>query len=102
MTESVSKGEWVQISNKVLPPGERASNIPDDTQATPLKMWVKGILQADAKIGDQVQIETVTGRKVEGELVKVRPTFDHSFGNYLPEITEIHLQLNDIMKGDSV
>lgn len=100
MNVLVQKGEWVQISSIVLEAGDRAPNIPDDTQSTPLKMWIKGVLQADAEIGDTVKIKTVAGREVEGELVKERPNFTHSFGDYVPEITQIRLQLTELLEGE--
>lgn len=96
----VQKGEWVQISSVVLNAGERAPNTPEDTQNTPLKMWVKGNLQQDAEVGDKVTIKTIVGREVEGELVKVRPNYTHSFGNYVPEITDIRLQLTELLEGE--
>lgn len=96
----VEKGKWVQISSVVLEAGDRAPNIPDDTQATPLKMWVKGVLQDQADVGDRVTIKTVAGRLVEGELVRVHPNYTHSFGDYVPEITDIRLQLTELLEGE--
>ncbi|MBG9980126.1 2-amino-4-oxopentanoate thiolase subunit OrtA [Facklamia lactis] len=92
------KGEWVQIKNIVLSPTERAPQVPEDTKQVPLVMWVKGFLNNDGEIGEEVQITTVTGREVVGELVVEQPYFDHSFGEYVPEITEIHSQLSKEME----
>ncbi len=37
------KGDWVRIHNIVLEVGgERAPNIPEDTQNVPLEVWDKG------------------------------------------------------------
>lgn len=96
----IQKGEWVQISSTVLEAGNRAPNTPEDTQNTPLKMWVKGILQEDAEIGDEVTIKTVVGREVKGQLVRKRPNYTHSFGEYIPEITDIRLQLTELLEGE--
>ena len=38
---SVKKGDWVQIENIMLPAGQRAPQVPADTQACDLKLWVK-------------------------------------------------------------
>ena len=38
---SVKKGDWVQIENIILPAGQRAPQVPADTQACDLKLWVK-------------------------------------------------------------
>ena len=35
---SVKKGDWVQIENIVLPAGQRAPQVPEDTQAYNLKL----------------------------------------------------------------
>ena len=40
---SVKKGDWVQIENIILPAGQRAPQVPADTQACDLKLWVKGM-----------------------------------------------------------
>lgn len=100
MNDLVKKGEWVQISSVVLNAEDRAPNIPEDTQQTPMKMWVKGVLQGEAELGDDVTIKTVSGREVEGELVKVQPNYTHSFGDYVPEITQIRLQLTELLEGE--
>ena len=49
--------------------------------------------------GDAVTVKTYTGRTVEGTLVEVKPTFDHSFGDNIPELLEIGLQLRSILFG---
>lgn len=96
----VKKGEWVQISSVVLTAEQRAPQVPEDTSETPLVMWVKGYLQDDAEIGNEVTIKTVSGRFTKGTLVRVKPIFTHSFGNYIPEITEIHRILDSELKGE--
>lgn len=95
----IKKGEWVQISSVVLTADQRAPQVPEDTGKTPLVMWVKGYLQEDAEIGDEVKVETVAGRLTKGTLVKERPVFNHSFGNYIPELTEIHRMLDSELEG---
>lgn len=93
------KGEWVQVHSVILTPEQRAPQVPDDTKLVPLEMWVKGTLLEDAEIGDRVRIKTVTGRIEEGTLVVVRPNFSHSFGNFIPEMIEIHEQLTEELAG---
>lgn len=94
----VNKGEWVQIHKRILNEDQRAPQVPEDTKHVPLEMWVKGYLVHEAELGDEVEIETVTGRKVTGKLVAVNPVFTHSFGDYMPEISEIHKRLNQEME----
>jgi hypothetical protein len=85
----IPAGTWVEIHRVVLPAGERAPQVPADTQAVDLEMRVKGFLQADAKIGEAVQIRTRAGRRLNGSLVAVNPTYDHSFGAPLAELSAI-------------
>ncbi len=95
----VRKGEWVTVYNIVLEPFERAPQVPEDTRKVPLEMWVKGFLTCDGKIGDRVEIETITGRRVVGEMVEVNPTFEHSFGKNIKEILKIGIDLKKILFG---
>lgn len=93
------KGEWVKIHSIVLTPDQRAPQVPDDTKKVPLETWVKGFLQDDASVGDEVEVKTYTGRLVKGTLIEVAPTFKHSFGENVPELLEIGQQLRQILFG---
>jgi len=95
------KGDWVRIHNIVLKPEERAENLPEDTKKVPLEMWVKGFLLNDeANIGDEVEIETYIGRKTKGALVEVNPRWEHDFGEVVPELLHIGRHLRKIMDED--
>ena len=83
------QGDWVQIHNIVLRPEERSAALPEDTKQHPLEMWVKGYLQADAELGDEVEVITRTGRLTSGVLVKEAPYFEHNFGVLVPEVLQI-------------
>ena len=95
----VKKGEWVRIHKIILQPSERAPQVPDDTKKVPLEMWVKGYLDADAKIGDEVSVVTATGRKETGKLIETNPSYDHSFGQFIPEILKIDEQVREMLFG---
>ncbi|MBN1192160.1 MAG: 2-amino-4-ketopentanoate thiolase [Coriobacteriia bacterium] len=84
-----SAGDWVEVEYVLLQPAERASGLPADTAAQPLRAWVKGFALAGGMIGDEVEIETMTGRKVRGRLSAVSPGYSHTFGTPLPEIVGI-------------
>ena len=99
LVKYAKKGDWVQISNIVLKAGERAPQVPADTQACDLKMWVKGFIQSDAQIGDTVEIETAIGRRISGELCEVNPKYTHTYGDFVPELVQIQHQLRKIMFG---
>lgn len=95
------KGEWVEIENIVLKPGERAPQVPEDTQKTPLIMHVKGfLLDNEAQIGDTVTIQTYTGRIVLGKLIAVNPRYVHDFAYAQPELLTIGLELKQYLGGE--
>ena len=95
----IQKGQWARIHKIILQPSERAPQVPDDTKKVPLEMWDKGFLNADAKIGDEVTITTVTGREETGTLIEVNPRYDHDFGDCIPELLEIDKQVRGILFG---
>ncbi len=76
----IPAGTWVQIESVILTAGQRAPQLPADTQGTPLVMWVKGWLQSEASLGEAVEVETVIGRRLCGKLVEVNPCYQHTFG----------------------
>ncbi len=96
---SVKKGDWVQIENIVLPAGQRAPQVPEDTQACDLKLWVKGIAQQNGEMGDEIEVKTVTGRIAKGVLCDVNPRYIHDYGNFQPELLQVELQLKEILFG---
>lgn len=95
------KGDWVRIHTVVLKAEERTGKIPEDTKACDLEMWTKGFLQADAEIGDEVEIETASGRIEHGTLIEVNPYYTHSYGKFVPELIQIDKQLREIMGGEN-
>jgi len=93
------KGDWVQVENVVLKAGHRAPQVPEDTQNCDLKLWVKGIADHEAEIGEEMEITTVTGRKASGKLVAVNPRYIHDYGDFQPELLKVELQLKELMEG---
>ncbi|SHJ87128.1 2-amino-4-oxopentanoate thiolase subunit OrtA [Tepidibacter formicigenes] len=96
---NAKKGDWVLIHNIVLKPEERAPQVPDDTKEVPLEMWVKGFINHDASVDDEVEITTMTGRIVRGRLIDINPYYKHDYGKCVPELLKIGLQLKDITFG---
>lgn len=97
-----NRGEWVKIYNIVLTTEERAPQVPDDTRKVPLESWVKGFIQSDAEIGQFVEVVTITGRRVEGELVEINPAYTHNYGKFVPELLQIGIQARSILAGGDV
>lgn len=100
MADTVAKGQWVEIYRVVLTPGERAPQVPDDTKRVPLEMRVKGFLETDAGIGDEVVITTAAGRSVSGKLTAANPAYTHGFGEPIPELVGIGRRVRGIIAGN--
>lgn len=95
------RGDWVRVHTTVLQVGQRATNIPEDTQKVPLEMWVKGfLLDEGANIGENVKIETYIGRTVEGNLLEINPYYQHDFGKCIPELLYIGRQARGLLEKD--
>ena len=60
------EGDWVEVEVKLLDPADRSRNLPPETAEKPLMMWVKGFALGEAAQGEELTIETITGRKVTG------------------------------------
>ena len=98
MTNNAAKETWVEIHKVLLDKGERAPQVPQDTREVPLEMKVKGFLLHDAALGDEVEIVTVGGRKIQGTLSAVNPSYDHLFGPPIPELSTIGREVREILK----
>jgi hypothetical protein len=93
----IAKDSWVRIEKVILEPGARAPQIPEDTKRTPLKMWVKGHLQADAKIGDTVSVKTRVDRLETGVLLCADQGYELNYGRFVPELLSISEQVRDLL-----
>ena len=100
MSSYAKKGDWVQIRQIILEPGQRSSQVPEDTSKVPLVLLVKGFSASDANLGDKVTITTVIGREITGELVAVNPSYNHSFGSPPRELISIGSELRRMLKDD--
>ena len=88
-TERCEAGDWVEVERVLLAPADRSTNLPEDTAAQPLMVWVKGFASAEAGLGDDLAVKTMTGRVVTGRLSAVNPGYFHTFGRPIPELTRI-------------
>ena len=91
MTEQIRCGvdDWVEVEGILLETADRSKNLPADTAAQPLRMWVKGFAEGRAALGEPVTVETMTGRKVAGKLSAINPGYFHTFGEPIPELAHI-------------
>jgi hypothetical protein len=97
----IGKETWVEIHDIVLKPEERTGNLPEETKKVPLEMRLKGFLLEEAELGDRVKIRTVTGRIVEGTLLKENPVYEHGYGEtFVPELLTIGQNLRAMLEVD--
>ena len=98
---NAKKGDWVRIHKILLTSNDRAPQIPHDTKSVPFEMWDKGFLINDlAKTGDLVEVETIIGRRLQGEMIEINPQFNHGWGKCIPEILQIGKHVKAILSGE--
>jgi hypothetical protein len=93
MAERIAKGTWVELERVILAPGERAPQVPDETQRVPLEMRVKGVLVADTALGEPAEVLTPAGRRLGGTLREAAPAYTHGFGPPVPELRAVGEEL---------
>lgn len=93
-------GDEVVIEQISLKAEDRSSHLPEDTAKTDLVLWLKGKLLRDAYTGDQVEIETVIGRKVAGRLTNRPVDYQHDFGQMQPELMAVRDQVKKVLWED--
>lgn len=88
------KGDWVEIQEVLLNPEERAPQVPDDTKEVPLVQWIRGLMMTEeATIGDEIEIETIIGRNIRGQLCEINPRHVHDFGEPVKELIQVGIEL---------
>jgi hypothetical protein len=98
MADRIAKETWVEIHRVLLNKEDRAPQVPQDTREVPLEMKVKGFLLHEASPGDEVEVITAAGRKIQGTLIAVNPSYDHTFGPPIPELSMIGREVRDILR----
>lgn len=93
MSERAREHCWVEIHAVLLEAGERAPQVPEDTQRVPLEMRVKGYLTASAALGEYVEIVTASGRHLRGILTTINPGYSHGFGAPIAELQSIGAEM---------
>ena len=94
----VRRGDWVEVERTILDPSQRSRNLPPETAEKPLLMWVKGFAEADGALGDEMAVETMTGRHVSGRLSAINPGYFHTFGNPIPELVHVGTDLRERLR----
>jgi hypothetical protein len=90
MRQDPVRGAWVEVERVVLRPEERAPQIPAETRAVPYVLRVSGFLdQEGARLGEEVGVLTLAGRRLRGRLVAVNPSYRHGFGDTVEALLRI-------------
>ncbi len=98
MSERVARGTWVELHRVLLAPGERAPQVPEETQRVPLEMRVKGRLARDAALGEEAEIVTPAGRRLRGTLSAALPAYEHGFGPPVAELLAVGAELRERLR----
>ena len=98
MPERAEPGTWVEIHRVVLSPEERAPRLPEDTRRVPLEMRAKGFLIGEATVGDEVEIETASGRRLRGTLARLEPPYRHGVGPPIRELGGVGSELRALLE----
>ena len=98
MTARATTHTWVEVHATLLAPGERAPQVPAETQQVPLEMKVKGFLLQDAAIGEDVDIVTPAGRVLTGTLTAINPAYSHVYGPPIPELLPIGGEVRTLLR----
>ncbi len=98
MSDRARVGDWVQVENVIMSPGERAPGLPEETQEVPLIMRVKGFALEEAEVGEKITVRTVIGRQTVGRLVAINPAYKHDFGLPVPELLEVGPETRRILR----
>jgi hypothetical protein len=93
-----SSRRWVEIGFVVLEPGERTGHLPEDTRSMPYYVRVKGFAEGKPQVGQTVTVETLLGRQVTGEVLRVDPEYGHGFGRPVEELIEAGREARALMR----
>jgi hypothetical protein len=83
-----SSGRWVEVGFVVLEPSQRTGHLPEDTKSVPYYVRLKGFAEGEPQVGQTVTVETLLGRRVEGEVLRVDPEYGHGFGRPVKELID--------------
>lgn len=97
MSEIKSRA-WVEIENILLDSERRSNHLPEETKKVPYIMKVRGFLIADAKMNEQVEVQTLIGRRIKGRLIAVNPGYSHGYGPPINELLHIGENEKQLLK----
>ena len=93
----VPERRWVEVGFVVLEPSERTGHVPEDTREVPYYVRVRGFADGQPPLGDTVTVETLLGRRVEGEVLRIDPDYGHGFGQPIEELIEAGREARELL-----
>ncbi len=96
--EGCEARRWVEIGFTVLEPAQRTARLPEDTTRVPYEARVRGFAVGACRLGDEVEVKTLTGRRVRGRVVALDPCFAHDFGRPVLELIEAGLEARALLR----
>lgn len=97
MPEGASR-HWIEIGFTVLRPEERTARLPEDTRRVPYYARLRGFVTGPCHVGDQVEVETLSGRRVRGEVTDPAPRFAHDFGRPVEELIQAGIEAKALLR----
>jgi hypothetical protein len=98
-----SSRRWVEVGFVVLEPSQRTGHLPEDTKSVPYYVRLKGFAEGEPEVGQTVTVETLLGRHVDGEVLRVDPEYGHGFGRPVEELIDAGREARELLrslKGD--
>jgi 2-amino-4-ketopentanoate thiolase alpha subunit len=89
---------WIEIGYVVLQPEQRTGHLPDDTKSVPYYARTKGFVAGEVRVGDTVEVETLIGRRVTGEVLTLHPVYGHDFGEPIEELLQAGREARAILR----
>ena len=95
---AVPEHRWVEIGFVVLKPSERTGHVPADTRRVPYYVRVKGFVDGEPQVGQRVTVETLLGRRIEGEVLRLDPEYGHDFGGPIQELIDAGCEARALLR----
>lgn len=96
----IKENTFVRIKKVILNPDSRSKNLPKETKRVPLVMWTKGFLLHDAKIGENVEVKTLSGRVESGVLVDYNHIQKVDYGEYIKELESVGTFAKEVLSDE--
>ena len=94
---AASGRRWVEVGFVILEAGQRTAHLPEDTKRVPYYCRVKGFASGEPAVGEIVEVETLIGRRIAGEVLRINPPFGYDFGEPVEELIAAGLEARALL-----